>query len=315
MKIKTTNFDFMGIRVPAMIISAIIILIGLLFIVLQGGLNYNIEFNGGYLMQAAFHDKVDISEVRSTFSTDDFAGIEIQEFSDQNSERYGSEVVLKVESSQQDMKLLETKIKDILNTKFGKESYEVRQSTSIGPKVGGELKSSTIQAIIWTVLLILIYITIKFQFRFAVGAVIALAHDMMITVGLLSILGYFFDFEISLSVIAALLTILGYSLNDTIVVYDRIRENMTKYQGMEFEKLLNTSINETLIRTLLTGACTIIVVIILIIFGGEVIRQLTITLLIGIITGTFSSVYIAAPVILYWEKLMHRKRQRQLKKA
>jgi preprotein translocase subunit SecF len=313
MKVKTTNFNFMGVKVPAMIISAIIIITGLLFIVLQGGLNYNIEFNGGYLMQAAFQDKVDISEIRSAFSSGDFPDIEIQEFSDHNSERYGTEVVLKVESTPQDIKLLESKIREILNTKFGKESYEVRQSTSIGPKVGGELKSSTIQAIIWTVLLILIYITIKFQFKFAVGAVIALAHDILITIGLISILGYFFGFEISLSVIAALLTILGYSLNDTIVVYDRIRENITKYQGMEFEKLINASINETLIRTLLTGACTLFVVIILIIFGGEVIRQLTITLLIGIITGTFSSIYIAAPVVLYWEQLMHRKRH--LKRA
>jgi preprotein translocase subunit SecF len=313
MKVKTTNFDFMGVRVPAMIVSAVIILIGLLFIVFQGGLNYNIEFNGGYLMQAAFHEKVDIADIRSTFSTGDFPEIEIQEFSDQNSEKYGTEVILKVESTQQDMKLLESKITEILNTKFGKDSYEVRQSTSIGPKVGGELKSSTLQAIFWTVLLILIYITIKFQFKFAVGAVIALAHDMMITVGILSILGYFFGFEISLSVIAALLTILGYSLNDTIVVYDRIRENMTKYQGMDFEKMINTSINETLIRTLLTGACTIIVVIILILFGGEVIRQLTITLLIGIITGTFSSIYIASPIVLYWEQLMSKKRH--LKKA
>ncbi|HQO08688.1 MAG TPA: protein translocase subunit SecF [Clostridiales bacterium] len=313
MKIKTTNFNFMRVKVQAMLISATIILIGLLSIVFQGGLDYNIEFNGGYLMQAAFKDKVDISEIRSTFSSQDFPEMEIQEFSDQNSDKYGTEVVLKVESSQQDIKVLEERITEVLNSKFGEESYEVRQSTSIGPKVGDELKSSTLQAVLWTVLLILIYITIKFQFRFAVGAVVALVHDILITIGILSILGYFFGFEISLSVIAALLTILGYSLNDTIVVYDRIREDMTKYQGMEFEKLINTSINETLVRTLLTGACTLFVVIILIIFGGEVIRQLTITLLIGIITGTYSSLYVAAPVVLYWEQLTHKKRH--LKKA
>lgn len=308
-----TKFDFMKFKMTALLISASVIVIGLLFIVMQKGLDYNIEFNGGYLMQAGFYEKVNISDIRNAFSAGDFAGIEIQEFSDQNTEKFGTEVVLKVETAQQDIKTLEKNITEVLNTKFGKDKYEVRQSTSIGPKVGDELKSSTMQAIFWTVLLILLYITIKFQFKFAVAAVIALVHDITITVGVLSILGFFFGYEISLPVIAALLTILGYSLNDTIVVFDRIRENIKKLEGMDFEKMVNSSINETLVRTLLTGACSFMVVIILIIFGGEVIRDLTVTLLIGMIVGTYSSVYVAAPIVVIWENYHHRKRH--LKKA
>ena len=155
-----TKFDFMKFKMTALLISASVIVVGLLFIVMQKGLDYNIEFNGGYLMQAGFYEKVNISDIRNAFSAGDFAGIEIQEFSDQNTEKFGTEVVLKVETAQQDIKTLEKNITEVLNTKFGKDKYEVRQSTSIGPKVGDELKSSTIQAIFWTVLLILLYIAI-----------------------------------------------------------------------------------------------------------------------------------------------------------
>ena len=175
------------------------------------------------------------------------------------------------------------------------------------------MKSSAVQAIFWSLLFILIYISIKFQFRYGVAAIIALFHDVAITIGILSVLGYFFDYEISLSVIAALLTIVGYSLNDTIVVFVRIRENIKKLEGMDFDKMVNTSINQTLTRTLLTSLTTLLVVFVLFLFGGEVIRDLSTTLLIGIVVGTYSSIFVASPVVVTWNNMT--KRKRRLKKA
>ncbi len=298
------KIDFVGKIKKALLVSFLLIVLGILSVVIQKGLNYNIEFNGGYLVHAGFYDKVDIAKIRSAFAGGDMSGIDIQEFGDTGSEAedFGTEVILKMETSDQDIKLLEKKISAVLNDNFGADSYEIRQSSSIGPKVGNELKESTLKAIFWSLLFILIYITIKFRFRYGIAAIAALFHDVMITVGMLSLFGFFFNIEISLSVIAAILTIVGYSLNDTIVVFDRIRENVKKLEGMDFDKIVNVSVNETLTRTILTSTTTLFVVIILFIFGGEVIRDLSLTLLIGIIVGTYSSIFIASPLLIFWER-------------
>ncbi len=304
------KIDFVGKIKTAMGLSLIVIIIGILSVIVQGGLNYNIEFNGGYLVHVGFYEKIDIANIRSAFSGGDFAGIDIQEFGDTGSEAsdFSTEVVLKMESVAENIKVLEEKVDSVLDEKFGKESYEIRQASSIGPKVGDELKSSTLQAIFWALLFILIYITIKFRFKYGIAAIIALAHDVLVTVGVLSLLGFVMNVEISLSVIAAILTIVGYSLNDTIVVFDRIRENVKKLEGMELDKIINISINETLTRTILTSSTTLFVVAILFIFGGEVIRDLSITLLIGIMVGTYSSIFIASPILIFWERSNRKKR-------
>lgn len=307
---SNNKINFVGKIKTSMIISFAVIAVGLISVFSQGGLNYNIEFSGGYLMHAGFYKSVDIAELRNTFSLTEVKGIEIQEFSDMGTavSEFETEVILKVKAPEQDIKAVEGTIVSILNEKFGNDSYEVRQSSSIGPKVGDELKTSTIKAIFWALLFILLYITIKFRFRFGIAAIAALFHDVLVAVGLLSFLGFFFQIEISLSVIAAILTIVGYSLNDTIVVFDRIRENMKKLEGMEFDKLVNVSINETLRRTILTSLTTLIVVLILFLFGGEVIRDLSITLLIGVMVGTYSSIFIASPVLIFWERSKIKKR-------
>ncbi len=298
------KINFVGKIRTALIMSSAIIILGIVSVISQGGLNYNIEFNGGYLVHTGFYEKIDISKIRSTFSGGDMSGIDIQEFGDTGSENtdFATEVVLKMETSDQDVKLLEAKITEVLNSSFGPESYEIRQSSSIGPKVGNELKESTMKAIFWALLFILIYITIKFRFRYGVAAIAALFHDVLVTVGVISLLGFIMNIEISLSVIAAILTIVGYSLNDTIVVFDRIRENVKKLEGMDFDKIINVSINETLRRTILTSATTLFVVVILFIFGGEVIRDLSLTLLIGVAVGTYSSIFIASPLLILWER-------------
>jgi preprotein translocase subunit SecF len=304
------KINFVGKIKTALVLSAVVILSGIISVTSQGGLNYNIEFNGGYLVHAGFYEKIDIAKIRSAFSGGELTGIDILEFGDTGSETndFGTEVVLKVETSDQDVKILESKIAGILNDSFGEESYEIRQASSIGPKVGDELKSSTLKAIFWSLLFILIYITIKFRFRYGIAAIVALFHDVFVTVGIISLLGFFMNIEISLSVIAAILTIVGYSLNDTIVVFDRIRENVKKLEGMDFDKIVNVSINETLTRTILTSATTLFVVVILFIFGGEVIRDLSLTLLIGISVGTYSSIFIASPLLMLWERSKIKKK-------
>ncbi|MCK5759925.1 MAG: protein translocase subunit SecF [Candidatus Delongbacteria bacterium] len=311
---KNRKIDFIGKRKLAAVLSITVILIGVLFIVMQNGLNYNIEFNGGYLMHAGFNKSIDIGDLRKTIQDNDIKGFQLQEFSDNTANAdYETEVIIKVETDDQNVKEIEAKILKALEDKYGREAYEIRQASSIGPKIGEELKSSAVQAIFWSLLFILIYISIKFQFRYGIAAIIALFHDVAITIGILSVLGYFFDYEISLSVIAALLTIVGYSLNDTIVVFVRIRENIKKLEGMDFDKMVNTSINQTLTRTLLTSLTTLLVVFVLFLFGGEVIRDLSTTLLIGIVVGTYSSIFVASPVVVTWNNMT--KRKRKLKKA
>jgi len=202
-----------------------------------------------------------------------------------------------------DLAGLSAAVRESLAKQFGDQSFEIRRTEMVGPKVGKDLRSKGIKAIIFALLGILIYISWRFQFRFAVGAVAALGHDVMITVGALSLTNK----EISLPVLAALLTIVGYSLNDTIVVYDRIRENSRRFRRETFEKVVNVSINETLSRTVLTSVTTLIVVVILFFFGGGVIHDFTFTLIVGIVVGTYSSIFVATPLVILWQQQLARK--------
>lgn len=304
-----TNFNIVGKIKYAAIASVSIIVLSLAFILMRGGLDYNIEFNGGYLVQVGFYEDVKIGELRDAFAKNGLPNVQLQEFNDaSNVENFSFEAVIKVETTEKNVTNLENTINTVLDNEYGKDGYQIRQKESIGPRIGEELKTSAIDAIIFAIIGILIYITIKFRFRYGVAAIIAVFHDVLVTVGVFSVLGTIMNIEISLSVIAALLTIVGYSLNDTIVVFDRIRENIDKLEGTEFPKLVNISINETLRRTLLTSLTTLFVVLVLFLFGGEVIRDLSTALVIGVLVGTYSSIFIASPVVIWWHN-------RTLKKA
>jgi preprotein translocase subunit SecF len=202
---------------------------------------------------------------------------------------------------------LSAQINDALAKRFEGKTFEIRRTEMVGPKVGKDLRKKGINAIIFALIGILIYVSWRFKFRFAVGAVVALAHDVLITIGVFSLTNK----EFSLPVLAALLTIVGYSLNDTIVVYDRIRENMGRMRREVFEKTVNISINETLSRTILTSGTTLIVVIVLFLMGGGVIHDFTFALLIGIIVGTYSSIFVASPLVVIWEKRFPGKKGKQ----
>ena len=286
----STNIDFVGKMKPAFTISLIMIIISIASVVLHGGLNLGIDFAGGTLVQIKFQKETTTESVRSALRQIKLENSIIQQLGSQ-------EVVIRAAESASDLKGLSSRIEDALNTAFGKGSFEVRRVEVVGPKVGKDLTNKAIMAIIFSWIGMLIYIAWRFEFRYAVGGIVALIHDVIITVGALSLLNK----EFTLTIIAALLTIVGYSINDTIVIYDRIRENVRKGAKKDLGEIMNVSINETLGRTILTSLTVFTVLAVLFFLGGDVIHDFAFAMLVGVISGVYSTVYIASPLVLAWE--------------
>ena len=289
--LKETNIDFLSMRKFGFVISGSFILAGLVSLLLQGGPVLSIDFTGGTLAQIQFEDPPDIGKVRSALDKMNIGVGEVQTFGAPN------EILirLQVDNSKNDPAL---ELKKALQSEFSTEKLDFRRIEKVGPKIGSELKGKALFAIVTAIIGILIYISIRFEFRFAIGAIAALVHDVLITLGIFSILNY----EISLSIIAAFLTIVGYSLNDTIVVFDRVRENLKKLKTLDQESIFNKSINDSLSRTVITSFTTFLVVSILYIAGGEVIRYFAFAMIIGVLVGTYSSIYVASPVVVLWQQ-------------
>lgn len=287
--LKDTNIDFIGKRKIGMIISLAFIIVGLVSLIYHGGPRLGIDFLGGTLVQMKFDEPVASVEVRSAVSAAGYEGAVIQQFGD---DREVLIRILEAEGSREDSKI----ISDALGNYFSGNAYEIRKVEKVGPKIGKELRGNAVLAIFVALIGIVIYITFRFEFKFAIGALIALAHDVIITLGIFSIL----DIEINLAVIAAFLTIVGYSLNDTIVIYDRIRENVKSMRHDSYETIVNTSINNSLARTVVTSFTTFMVVFILYTMGGEVISGFSLAMMIGVVIGTYSSIFIASPVLIEW---------------
>ncbi len=287
--IKETNINFMGMTRMAIFGSLILIALGMVSLIIKGGPQYGIDFTGGISLGLKFEKPIRVGEVRSILSGIGLGNSEIKAFAT------GNEILIRLQQ-QEEMDLISNKIINELRTKLPDNPFEIRSKDTVGPRIGSELRNDAIKAIIISLILILIYISWRFEFRFAVGAVVALFHDVLITLGLFSI----FNFEVSLSVVAAFLTLVGYSLNDTIVVFDRIRENLKVMRREPAFTIFNKSINQTLSRTILTALTTSFVVTVLFFFGGEVIHGFSFALLVGIIVGTYSSVFIASPIAYAW---------------
>ncbi|MGA1868561.1 MAG: protein translocase subunit SecF [bacterium] len=292
------NIDFMGVQKWAILGSTIIIVIGIVSLVVKGGPKYGIDFSGGTLVQVKFFkDKadVDVDRIRETLKNLNLSESLIQQYgvSEEN------EFLIRMSQSSSALKSISDEIKQVLIEEFGAESFEVRRVEMVGPKVGKDLRQKGLWAIIFATILVLIYTGWRFEFKYGIGAIAALAHDVMITVGAFSLTNR----EISLPVIAALLTIIGYSLNDTIVVFDRVRDNLRIMKGENYENIFNKSINQTLSRTILTSLTTFFVVVALFVLGGEVINDFAFALILGVIIGTYSSIYIASPAVLIFNKL------------
>ena len=302
---QTPSIDFVSKRRIAYILSAALFIIGLVSLILRGGPNYGIDFKGGTSIVLRFNQDVTTQEIREALTAIGMGTSEIKRFGTRN------EYLIYIEQQQgvsaSDMvKQVESTITNSLNN----VTYEVRKVDTVGPRIGEELRKAMILAIMLALLLILIYIGWRFELVFAVGSIAALFHDVLITFGIFSLL----DFEISLKEIAAFLTIIGYSLNDTIVVYDRIRENLKVMRNEDLSQIMNTSINQCLSRTVVTSLTTFIVVLILFIFGGSVIKGFAFAMLIGIIVGTYSSIFVASPVVLEWQMRHGGKRELRMAK-
>lgn len=286
------NYEILNKRKYMAIFSGILLLIGLFSLIFHHGLRLGIDFQGGTLMQMQFEQPVQVSEVRSALETVGMGSAEIQQFGAEN------EVIIRVlqVDEGQGTKVSE-EIQSALSETILNNPFEVRRLEQVGPKIGGELRGQAVLAILSALLGIVIYISIRFEFKFAIASIVALVHDVLITLGVFSLM----DLEITLAIIAAFLTIVGYSLNDTIVVFDRVRENLKSLRRETYENIVNLSINQSLSRTVVTSITTFVVVVILWLAGGEVIKNFAFALVIGVIIGTYSSIYIASPVIVEWE--------------
>ncbi|HHH35196.1 MAG TPA: protein translocase subunit SecF [Gammaproteobacteria bacterium] len=284
---KDTTFDFMGKRRLAAILSTALIIISLVSIVTRG-LNLGVDFTGGTLVEISSPQPVDLDAVRDVMQKADFDSAMVQYFGSAH------EVLIRL-APREDLSSAEisTKVLETLKSDYPNE-VEMRRIEFVGPQVGDELTEDGGLAMLYALFGILVYVAIRFEKRFAAGSVIALVHDVIITIGVFSLLGMEFD----LSVLAAILAVIGYSLNDTIVVFDRIRENFRKMRKGTAEQILNVSINQTISRTLITSLTTLLVLLALFFLGGEIIHGFAFALIIGVIVGTYSSIYIAGSSVL-----------------
>ena len=284
--LSKTNIDFISKQKITGFLSIALIVAGIASLIMKGGPLLSIDFTGGTVAQVKFEKPVELGQLRETLSDYGFKGAEIVEFGSPD------EILIKTQFSGSS-----SEISEKLTLALG-NSFTLRRVESVGPKIGKELQTDALKAIGLALLLILIYITFRFDRYYALGSVMALIHDVLITLGVFSLL----DYEINLSIIAAFLTIVGYSLNDTIVVLDRIRENIPKFMKKTLNDVVNISLNETLNRTVVTSLTTLVVVVILIIWVGKVINLFAFALIIGVFVGTYSSLFVASPVMVYFEK-------------
>lgn len=287
------NFDFVGNFRRALLFSLVLILAGAGALVLRGGLNYGIDFAGGTLVQVKFKQPTKVEEVRQALAPLEFADASIQDLGAPGmpNPEFLIRLPLK-EAAQGDVSSL---ITSALEQKFGSDTWEIQRIEAVGPRVGSELRWRAVVAVLAATIMMGIYIWIRFELRFGIGAAIALFHDVLVTVGALTMFNYEFD----LSIVAALLTVVGFSVNDTVIVSDRIRENLRKNRRESLERIINRSINETLSRTILTTGTAILVLLALFFLGGNVINGFAFSLLVGFTVGTYSSIFIASPVVLY----------------
>lgn len=291
-----TNIKFMANRYLFMTISLILVVISLVFIFTKG-LSYGIDFTGGVEVQIKFEEgrNIDISEIRKVVNSLNLGSVQVQNFEDTN------DFLIRIEGEKEGLNQTSKEIEAAISKNFG--NYELRKVDLVGPRVGEELRQRGFYSILYALIGILIYIALRFDYKFSPGAVLSLIHDLIITMGIFSI----FKLPFTLSTIAALLTIVGYSLNDTIVVYDRIRETMGDLKGVVLSGVIDRAINDTLSRTILTSFTTLLVVAMLVIFGGGAIQDFAIALFIGVVVGTYSSIFIAAPILLDIDRMTDKK--------
>ncbi len=282
---KGTIYEFMGKRLPFLGLSAILVISSIILLVTKG-LNFGIDFAGGTIVQVKYEHKAPIDKIRDVLNSTKYKGSSITEFGTPE------EIVIRITGTSSN---LATDIGDEMHRILDSTGkFEVRRVDMVGPKVGGELREKGLMSLGLSLIIILVYVSFRFEWRFAVASILALAHDVTIALGAICL----FNIEVNLDILAAILTILGYSLNDTIIVFDRIREGVQTSKESDLLKVVNESVSRTLSRTTLTSLTTFFVVVTLFMFGGEIIHGFAFTMLVGIIVGTYSSIFIAASFLV-----------------
>ena len=291
------NYDFIKWRHYAYALTGLIIIPGLVLLAIKG-LNYSIEFTGGTFIQIETKRPIQTAELRADLDAAGIHGAEIQSFGSDTSYSIRARLGENVTSPGGDAEETSAAVGKALDAKIGPDNYKIVKHEAVGPKVGKELQGKALLAIFFSFFVTLAYLAYRFEWRFGLAAVLATFHDILTTIAFIR----YMNLEVSLVVVGAVLTMVGYSLNDTIIIFDRVRENLRKYRRTNLYEILNLSINETLPRSILTHGTTMAATIALVIFGGEVIRPFSLVMTFAIFTGTFSSIYIAAPVLLLIEK-------------
>lgn len=290
--IKNPRIDFLGKKYIAFALSGILSILGIIAIVQisRGHANLGIDFAGGTAIQLKFEKPVVLHNVRLALEKGGLKDIDLQDLPTEN------KILIKMKKSEEELGHGADAITAVLSREFPDNKYVVDSTTVIGPKVGGRLRADAAKAIAFAIIGLLVYVAFRFQIRFGIGATIATSHDVLAVLGLFYIMGK----EINLILVTALLTIAGYSLTDTVVVFDRIRENLKLKQKEDVQTVMNTSINEVLSRTIITSATVLITSLALFLFGGEVIHDFSLAMIMGVIVGTYSSIFVASPIVLLW---------------
>jgi preprotein translocase subunit SecF len=283
-----TNIDFMGKKNISFTISAILIVLGIVALVQvgRGKANLGIDFAGGTTVQLSFKDRLPIDQARATLEQNGFVGASLQEFTE------GNKILIRLREHEG----AADRVVALFKQSFSDNAFEVDSIMEIGPVIGKALQRDSLIAITLSVIAIILYIAMRFEFKFGVSAAIATLHDVLAVLGIF----YVLNKEISLLIVTALLTLAGYSLTDTVVVFDRIRENLKRGKREPLSQLVNTSINEVLSRTIITSLTVVIVLVPLVLMGGEVLHDFSLALLIGVIVGTYSSIFVASPLLVVW---------------
>jgi len=281
------TFYFNKYYKSANVLSLILIIISVIFLIFKG-LNYGVDFKGGTLIELRVHDKnISISNVRDSFNSLNLNGVNVKKFGNQ------TDYIVKFQNTDVKNPDFVNEIKNNLKNSSGYD-FSFRRVENVGPKVSSELLKSGIIAIALSLFAMLFYIWVRFEWQFSIGAIMALFHDVIVTLGIFSI----FSLEINLSIVAAVLTIVGYSMNDTVVIYDRVRDNLKKYSNIQIFELTNISINETLSRTIITSITTLLALVSIYVFGGEILKGFSFAMILGVFFGTYSSIYIACPLLV-----------------
>ena len=285
----TKNINFVSKFKTANLFSTVIFILSIFFISFKG-LNYGIDFKGGTLIELRSDIIIEVSSIRSTLNSMNLGDVNVKKFGKDG------DYLIKVEQKDSNTNNLIPKIKKKLIDNLNAD-INFRRVENVGPKVSSELLQSSITAISLALAAMLFYIWIRFEWQFSVGSIVALFHDVIITLGIFSVL----SLEINLSIIAAVLTIVGYSMNDTVVIYDRVRENLKKYSDIKIFDLTNLSINETLSRTIITSSTTLLALLSIFLFGGEILKGFSLAMILGVILGTYSSIFIANPLLVFFK--------------